>query len=160
MICPVCYNKIKEPSTICATCGFNVNDLKSASNKEVKLARAEGRYDDVIYTSEFPSDLDYKKTLIKAIFGGWFGLHNFYVNKTFKGWFNLISFFLSFISATLVFSEIIANEYMSIVFYTTFLFAITLIMWTMDLVNLALKGFKVPVVLKKNFSKKGKAKND
>jgi TM2 domain-containing membrane protein YozV len=160
MICPVCYDKIKEPNTICPTCGFNIKDLKEASNKEVKKARAEGRYDDIIYTNKFPSDLDYKKTFLKAIFGGWFGLHNFYVNKTFKAWFNLLSFFLSFISAMLVFSEIIADEYMSIVFYTTFLFVITLLMWTMDLVNLALKSFKVPVVIKKNFSKKGKRKND
>lgn len=160
MICPVCYNKIKDTNLVCQVCGFNSKDLKSASNKEVTLARKEGRFDDVIYTNQFPDDVNFKKTLIKAVFGGWFGLHNFYVNKTFKAWFNLISFFLSLISATLVFSNIIADEYMSIVFYTTFLFVITLIMWTMDLVNIALKSFKIPVVIKKNFSKKGKQKND
>ena len=47
---------------------FNFNELKTASNSAVKLARKQGNYDAIISTTEFPSDLDYKKTFYLAVF--------------------------------------------------------------------------------------------
>ena len=35
--------------------------------------------------SDFTSDKEKKKTLKYAIFGGWFGLHQYYVGNFFKG---------------------------------------------------------------------------
>ena len=150
MICPVCYNKIENGKVVCNTCKFNLNDLKNASNSAVKLARKEARYDDIIYTNQIPSDLKPKKILLLAIFGGWFGLHNFYVNKTFRGWFNLLSLFLSLASYTLVHTNVLAQEFMTAVMYATILYFVTLVMWIMDVTSLLFKNYKVPVVIKKN----------
>lgn len=158
MLCPNCYSKIAKARSVCSVCKFNLNDLKTASNAAVKKVRREGRYDDVIYTSHFPSDLNYKKTFYMALFGGWFGLHNFYVNKTFKAYFNILSLILSFAASSLVFTGILGQEFMSMTVYVSILYAATLVMWGSDLVAFLTKSFKVPVVLKKNIEK-GK-KND
>ncbi|PKK95877.1 MAG: hypothetical protein CVV59_01470 [Tenericutes bacterium HGW-Tenericutes-4] len=153
MLCPNCYSKIAKEKSVCDVCKFNLKDLKTASNKAVKKVRREGRFDDVIYTSHFPTDLSYKKAFYMTVFGGWFGLHNFYVNKTFKAYFNILSLLLSFIASTLVFTGILGQEFMSITVYVSILFAATLIMWISDLAALLTKSFKVPVVLKKNIEK-------
>lgn len=156
MVCPVCYSKIKKDSAVCPTCKFHVNDLNFTSNKEVKRARKEGRYDDVIYVSQFPKDLNYKKTFYMAVFGGWFGLHNFYVSKTFKAYFNLLSLILSLLFSSLVFTGVLSEAFMSVIVYISILYVVTIIMWVIDLVNFLTKSFKVPVVIKKKGKNNGK----
>jgi TM2 domain-containing membrane protein YozV len=154
MLCPNCYNKIPKNVSVCSVCKFHLNELNSANNAYVKQARKEGRYDDIIYTTQFPSDLNYQKTFYMAVLGGWFGLHNFYINKTFKAMFNLGSLLLSFILSTLIFTGVLGQEFVSASVYVSILFAATLIMWVSDIIALLTKSFKVPVVLKKNI--KGK----
>ena len=153
MICPNCYNKIANDKSVCDYCKFNINELKTASNKAVKQVRKEGRFNDIIYTSYFPNDLNYKKTFYMAVFGGWFGLHNFYINKTFKAIFNISTLLLSFTSNTLILAEVLSEAFTSLNIYILMLYASTLIMWVSDLVALLLKKFKVPVVLKKDIKK-------
>jgi hypothetical protein len=153
MICPVCYNKIKKNRVTCSVCKFSKNELKTASNKAVSTSRKNGYYDDVIYTSEFPKDLSYKKTLTRAILGGWFGLHNLYVKRKFKGYFSLLTLIIGFVTSSLVLMGVLFQEYMPLVVYSTMLYVIALALWVIDLINLALKTYKVPVVLKKNINK-------
>jgi hypothetical protein len=48
---------------------------------------------------------------------------------------------------------VLFQEYMPLVVYSTMLYVIALALWVIDLINLALKTYKVPVVLKKNINK-------
>ncbi|MGD9901697.1 MAG: NINE protein [Spirochaetales bacterium] len=150
MLCPVCYNKIKTENGVCAYCGFKKSDLSTAKASEVKKARKEGRYDDIIYSSEFPSDLDYKKTVLLTVFLGWLGLHNFYVNKPYKGIFVLVSIILTVIFSNGLIFGLFPENFVNFSIYFFMAGAISAIMWLFDIAALLFKNFKVPVVIQKN----------
>ena len=90
MICPKCYSSVHKDKCRCDYCGFNLNELNNASNKEAKKALKSVYKDDVLYTSKLPADVSKKKLLLFAIFLGVFGVHNFYVGKIWKGLFNVV----------------------------------------------------------------------
>ena len=152
MRCPVCYNKIKYDGNICSFCKFKVSELNSTSNKGIYTLRKRGEGDKVIYTTQIPSDLNYRKTTLLAVFLGWFGIHNYYVGKIFKGLFMSVGFTIG-----VVLSELLANpntiDLAQSLFILTPVFALAMVSYIVDVVSLFTKNFKVPVALKNHLKK-------
>ena len=61
MWCPKCYGGMNKNEGFCTHCGFRFKDLEGATNEQAKIAKREGKKDDIIYTSILPSDVTKKK---------------------------------------------------------------------------------------------------
>lgn len=154
MICPRCYSKIEKNKNRCDYCGFNLNELKDASNKKAKLALKSPYKDDVIYSKQLPKDVDKKRLLIYTILLGLLGVHYFYVGRLWKGIYYAVINSVSVIIASLVIGlNIITNTplYIASQFAAVF-FALNIILWIIDIFDVTLNRFKVPVY-KESFSK-------
>lgn len=157
MLCPVCYNRIKKENNICKFCGFETRELKTASNKGIYKLRKAGKKEKIIYTKEFPTDLDYKKTLKLCVLWGWLGIHNFYIGRKVKGFFVAISTTLLLIASMLLaLQPSLIDITMEFVVVLAPFMSLAIIFWIMDIFNLLSRKFKVPVALKKDIKKYGK----
>lgn len=153
MWCPKCYGGMKEKNGICLHCGFQMKDLEGATNDNVKVARKNGKKEDILYTTKLPVDVKKKSLLLYCIFLGIFGAHNYYVGKFIKA----IYMTTTFVFMTLF--MILKNSGVGIDFVNYFytfvalLQGVTIIMWIWDLISICFNKFKVPVY-KEEFSKK------
>ena len=159
MRCPNCGAKFPKNANVCLHCGTEMNQLVTASNKAVSKAKKEYQPELIVYSSIFPSDLSYKNTLLLCIFLGLFGAHRYYTKQYISAILMTI-----FWSITLIFSAILGlfwggyltlnmDLYLfeSIASFVSIGGGVVLIRWIYDMVLLALKKYKVPVVLgKKN----------
>ena len=154
MICPKCYSKIHKTKNRCDYCGFNLNELNDASNKQAKKALKSPFKDDVLYTSQLPRDVSKKKLLLFSIFLGLLGVHNFYVGKLWRGLFNVLVTSITFVLGALLISlNIITNHPIYIAFQFALAFqGANVIIWVMDIIDISLNRYKVPVY-KESFSK-------
>ena len=168
MRCPNCGAKFPKNANICIHCGTMMSQLVTASNKAVVKARKEYQPEIIVYSSIFPSDLSYKKTLLLCIFLGLFGAHRYYTKQTLSAiimtvlWslMLVVSFFVGLTWANylniyeLGLSADAVNGIFGVV---SFCGAGVIIKWGFDLINIILKRFKVPVVLgEKQKEEKGK----
>ncbi len=166
MRCPNCGAKFPKNANICIHCGTEMAQLETASNQAVTKARKEYQPELVVYSSIFPSDLSYKKTLLLCIFLGFFGAHRYYTKQ------KLSAILMTIASVALCIVSTILGMYWggyldvnaygisltalnSIVSLVSICGAISIIRWAFDIVFLALKKYKVPVVLGKK-EEKGK----
>lgn len=159
MRCPNCGAKFPKNANVCLHCGTEMNQLVTASNKAVSKAKKEYQPELIVYSSIFPSDLSYKNTLLLCIFLGLFGAHRYYTKQYISAILMTV-----FWSITLIFSAILGlfwggyltlnmDLYLfeSITSFVSIGGVIVLIRWIYDIVLLALKKYKVPVILgKKN----------
>lgn len=159
MRCPNCGAKFPKNANVCLHCGTEMNQLVTASNKAVSKAKKEYQPELIVYSSIFPSDLSYKKTLLLCIFLGLFGVHRYYTKQYISAILMTV-----FWSITLIFSAILGlfwggyltlnmDLYLfeSITSFVSIGGVVVLIRWIYDIVLLALKKYKVPVILgKKN----------
>lgn len=155
MMCPKCYAKIAKGKNRCDSCGFNLNELKDASNKQAKMALKTVYRDDVVYTSQLPADVSKKRLLLFVIFLGIFGVHQFYVGKILSGLYNAIVSVLTIVfGAILLAGNIVAsNNIFYIIFQFMLVFqGINIILWIKSIIDVATNRFKVPVY-KESFSK-------
>lgn len=159
MRCPNCGAKFPKNANVCLHCGTEMNQLVTASNKAVSKAKKEYQPELIVYSSIFPSDLSYKNTLLLCIFLGLFGAHRYYTKQYISAILMTV-----FWSITLIFSAILGlfwggyltlnmDLYLfeSITSFVSIGGVVVLIRWIYDIVLLALKKYKVPVILgKKN----------
>ncbi len=159
MRCPNCGAKFPKNANVCLHCGTEMNQLLTASNKAVSKAKKEYQPELIVYSSIFPSDLSYKNTLLLCIFLGLFGAHRYYTKQYISAILMTV-----FWSITLIFSAILGlfwggyltlnmDLYLfeSITSFVSIGGVVVLIRWIYDIVLLALKKYKVPVILgKKN----------
>ena len=159
MRCPNCGAKFPKNANVCLHCGTEMNQLVTASNKAVSKAKKEYQPELIVYSSIFPSDLSYKNTLLLCIFLGLFGAHRYYTKQYISAILMTV-----FWSITLIFSAILGlfwggyltlnmDLYLfeSITSFVSIGGVVVLIRWIYDIVLLALKKDKVPVILgKKN----------
>lgn len=162
MRCPNCGARMKIKYGVCPKCHTKLSDIKEASFNLVKKARKEYEPEKVVYTTVFPKDLSYKKTLLLCIFTGLFGGHSYFVQRYFKAIMQTCMFsiflLLSIPSAYLL-------KYNSVGFLTpimefliqTNLFiipcvlgAVAVILWVLDIIKLITRRFEVPVVMPEN----------
>ena len=159
MLCPNCGARIKLKSDMCVKCGTKLCDIKDASFQMVKKVRKEYQPDLIVYSTAFPKDLSYKKTLLFCIFLGWMGGHLYYTQRYFKA---IMLSVLSGIFLICIFPIPFYVEYGSVGFLTPLtsflvnsqlyllpsaLGAITIILWVFDFIKILTRHFPVPVVL-------------
>lgn len=156
MRCPTCGARMKKDAGICIKCGTKLEQIKKASHQAVAKARAEYEPEKVVLSSYFPSDLNYTKTLLFCIFLGLFGAHYFYVKRPIPGIIYAVcwsAFLIFYIIAGILTVE--QGEFVSfssyglqvLQFFISVAGALVVIFWVGDIIKLALKRFKVPVVL-------------
>ncbi len=162
MRCPKCGARIPHESPICFKCGTKLTQVREASFKAVKEAKKSYQPEKIVYSTIFPSDLSYKKTLLMCIFLGFFGGHYFYTQRLTRGIISLV-FGLFFFACILIPGFIVGFKYDFTLIMQTFyagtalnaLFVVACIggavllgLWILDIIKLSIKKFKVPVVLK------------
>jgi TM2 domain-containing membrane protein YozV len=154
MLCPKCYGKIDKEKNRCDYCGFNLNELNNASNKEAKKALKGIYKDDVIYTSKLPADVSKKKLLLYAIFLGMFGAHHFYVGKFWQGFCMALITCVTLILGTFLYvTGSITDNIIQYAFeFSTAFQGGVLIYWISNIIGIIFNKYKVPVY-KDSFSK-------
>lgn len=155
MLCPKCYGKIDKKQQRCQHCGFYMNQLDNASNKEAKRIRRTIYKDDILYSTKIPYDVSKKKLLLFSIFLGLFGVHDFYVGKIWQGLYFCISTSVTLIVSTvlMIMNTIFDNIVQRIFEFWTVFQGFAIIFWIWDIFKISLERFKIPVY-KDSFSKK------
>ena len=155
MLCPKCYGRLKKGQVRCQHCGFNINTMQGASNKEAKKALKSIYKDDVLYTTEIPEDVSKKKLLLLTIFLGMFGANHFYVGRFWLGLYMCISSSIALISAAILgLTNAASNSILNNIFQFVLIFqGLNLIFWVMSILHVAFERYKIPVY-KDDFSKK------
>ncbi|MDD4815600.1 MAG: hypothetical protein PHQ62_00470 [Clostridia bacterium] len=142
--CPRCNEKTYINAKKCDNCGLIFSRLEYLSNKEAKTAMLKGEKEKIIYTSDFPRDLQRWKAIVLCALGGALGLHNIYVGRYIKGIFSLIFTVLTAIFILVLEGNVLASLYEIYLFIPG---ALVFIFWFYDLFLLLLNKYKVPVAL-------------
>jgi len=148
-------------------CGTQMSQLETASNRDVVRAKKEYQPELVVYSSIFPSDLSYKKTLLLCIFVGLFGGHRYYTLQRLSAILMTIGSSFLFVVSMLLGMYWAGNFDPTTIGITMSAFnivvniaavcgAICVIRWAFDIILLALHRYKVPVVLGQKETKKVK----
>lgn len=144
-VCPRCKEKNDPSAPKCIECGLIFARLKNASNRFAKKLILKGRRSEVVFVSDFPSDVINRWALLAfAIFLGPFGFHNIIVGNYYKGGFMLLFGILSSVYISLPAFSPAINIMMPIIVLPV---AALTIMWITDIVNIVLFKFKVPVAI-------------
>ncbi len=158
MRCPKCGAHIARESPMCLRCGTKTSQITEASHKAVKEAKANYEHDKIVYSTVFPKDLDYKTTLLICIFFGYLGIHYYYVKRPAIGIFCSIS--MAIMSAFIIAGGIMTgwdpkaiitfnNQWLDLAYVCACVLGVlAMVIWVSDIVKLATKRFKIPVVLK------------
>ncbi len=146
MVCPNCGNKIPKEATHCAYCKLSVEKIVSASNKEAKRALRNREKDRVVMSTYRPSDVNKTKLLLLSIFLGWAGGHCYYVGRMGRGFTILLCLIIGICFAAIPETWTL-HAYLSGVVAGALGFA-CVFTWWMDILNICLNRFKIPVVLK------------
>lgn len=156
MRCPTCGARMKKDAAICVKCGTRLEQIKKASHQAVSQARAEFEPEKVVLSTYFPTDLNYVKTLLLCIFLGLFGAHYFYVKRPIVGAIYAVcsGAFLLFYTITGAISMNQPDFYSTLPyglnvlrFFVSIAGALIVLFWVSDIIKIAFKRFRVPVVL-------------
>ena len=158
MRCPNCGAKFQKTANICLKCGTKMSQIEQASNEAIIKAKKEYQPEKIVYSTVFPKDLNYKKTLLLAIFLGMFGAHRYYTKQYLSAILMSISMSVTILfwgTLGLIFSGNLNELNISLSDATLSVFcsltaiigAITVLVWAFDVFKLATKKYKVPVVL-------------
>ena len=153
MRCPLCGAKMKDVA--CRYCKTTKKEVLTASNKKALELRKNDREkaeDTVVYSGEIPSDVNATKLKVLTCTLGWFGANDFYVGRYARAIFKLVvtvPFFL------LVILKVLAEMFLwynlqnidNILYWLSFLAAITFFLYVMDFVGVFTHKYKIPVVL-------------
>lgn len=162
MRCPKCGARIPRESHICFKCGTRLTQIREASFLAVKEAKRTYQPEKIVYSTVFPHDLSYKKTLLFCIFLGFFGGHYFYTQR-YPMAFTYLICSLYFCACMIIpgamcgfsldFQIVVQSVYTTPLLNAIFVVscmcgAVILTLWIKDIIAISLKKFKVPVVLK------------
>jgi hypothetical protein len=143
--CPRCNAKTYANMKKFENCNLIFERLKYASNQEAKKAILNRQREKVIYTSQFPPDLQrWKAGVICACFG-FLGLHNIYVGRYIKGAFSFIFSLMTMILLLVLEPSLQSNLYSSWLLIPS---ALVFYFWFYDLFLIGINKYKVPVALK------------
>ncbi|MBQ7308503.1 MAG: hypothetical protein IJW82_08290 [Clostridia bacterium] len=150
MRCPFCYEKIKQYSNVCSVCGFNTEELKSASNTLVPEMRKKDP-ESVIMVTDIPDDVNHKKLFLLCLFFGMIGIHSIYVKRYFRGFYSLAATIILWFGTAIIYGWIYIPALYSEPSFTGIIGIIgatAFVGWIFDFVNIIFGKFKIPVVLK------------
>lgn len=159
MKCPICGCKMKE-EFMCPFCKITGEQVRNASNSEAKERIRRKDTKEVYNSSYLPKDVNNTRLMLIALFGGAFGIHQFYVGKYKTGLFYMLSFLYAVIFyalSWLLFPGVVVLEYF--MDFGLLLAALIILLWISDFFKICFKSFSIPVVLGEvKFTKKGKKK--
>lgn len=159
MRCPNCGAKFQKSANICLKCGTKLSQIQNASNLDAVKARKEYQPEKVVYSTVWPKDLSYKKTLVLSIFFGLFGGHKYYTRNYIGGILYSIftTLFLVYFGVLGVIYEGYSIEFVAalsnsqiLTMFTgivSMIGALMIVLWVWDIIKICTKRFKVPVVL-------------
>ena len=149
MRCPYCYENIPKYQTVCPVCGFSKDNIKTAKNKIVpKMLKKDP--ESVIMITEVPDDLNRRKLLLLAVFGGMIGLHAFYCHRKKRGIYQIVATIILLVGTYINFGDIYVPGLTSEPSFAAVVGvfgAIAFYIWLSDTIKIIFGRFKVPVVL-------------
>ncbi len=162
MRCPKCGARIPHESPICFHCGTRLKQIREASFLAVREAKRTYQPEKIVYSTVFPKDLSYVKTLFMCIFLGMFGGHYFYTQRYPMAIFYLIGSVYFLICSilpgaicgfdtdfTVAIPTVYSNPFLETIFIISCMYGIIIVaLWLRDILSIIFKRFKVPVVLK------------
>ena len=83
--CPRCRAKLNASARTCPFCELSFAKFEMATCKEGKKRLKNHEKDLVIYSTSWPSDINYIKFVLLTIFGGLFGAHYFKAGRYYLG---------------------------------------------------------------------------
>ena len=145
--CPRCQTKMAMELTSCPSCGLNYKKFYEATNAEAKQAIKEGRKDEVLMRVGYPVDVKKWVLILLTIFGGWFGLHYYYVGRNKMGLFFTSAFLVGAANAALtIFGKTHFSGFVGELFYCLVLvWGAVIFMWIVDMAKVCFNKFKIPV---------------
>lgn len=148
--CPRCQNKCLATQDRCEECGLLFSRLEKASNKAAKKKLAHFDRDYVIYTNQYPSDINWLRLLLLTFFTGLVGGHYYYTGKYIKGGIMSLGF-VYLIFTTIFNAQIVATATEVAYFYAPI--GVYAFAWIISLCYVAFKKYKVPVFIDENETK-------
>ena len=146
--CPRCGFKTPENMARCGNCGLNFIKFQDATNAEAKSAFRMGEKERVLHTKHIPSDVNKWKVLLMCILGGWFGLHYFKLGKKWRGFFQVLGVIFCFVYTYCAGTRNIRTGYLgNLVLVCGIIWAVSVIIWLVDIVSIIFNRFKYPVSL-------------
>ena len=145
--CPRCQTKMAGELAMCPSCQLNFKKFYEATNMDAKQALREGRKDDVLLRTGYPVDVKKWVLILLTIFGGWFGLHYYYVGRRKMGLFFTIFFLVgatNAILATLV-NKTLTGFFWEIFYLLVLIWGAVIFMWIIDMAKVCFNKFKIPV---------------
>lgn len=149
MRCPICGSKMVQKQ-LCKYCKITDDQIRNASNKKVKEYRKKDMKDLIHFSTVVPKDVSRIQLILFTIFFGVIGVNHYYVKRNIRGTFSVISTSLAILGTIL---SLLTNIFLEslfmrliyeLIFYTM---AVNVIMWGIDVINVFLGSFKIPVVL-------------
>ena len=147
MKCPICGCKMKE-EFMCPYCKITGEQVRTASNKKAK-ERIKNRDTKEVYSSSYmPKDVNRTRLLLVNLFGGFLGIHQFYVGKWKWGLYSVLSFVYVLIFHALSFYLFKDNIVLTLFADLGYaLYAVVVFVWIQDFFKILFKKFSMPVVL-------------
>ncbi len=145
--CPRCQTKMSVDLAVCPSCQLNFKKFYEATNSEAKQAIKEGRKDEVLMLKGYPADVKKWVMILITIFGGWFGMHYYFVGRYKMGIFFTSAFMIGALNAILnSFNVIIFSGFAAEIFYCLVLmWGAVIFLWIVDVAKVCLNKFKIPV---------------
>ncbi|MFA6859916.1 MAG: hypothetical protein WCR30_00840 [Clostridia bacterium] len=145
--CPRCGEKALLASQKCNECGLVFARLNKASNAEGKRKLKNKEKEKVLFVSSLPNDVSKLKLLLFCIFGGYLGLHSFYVGRYLRASYSFLCFLILLV--IVVFQiDLIWSGYDTFMSFFSIFGGIAGIMWFYDIILVSINKFKVPIALK------------
>lgn len=142
--CPRCNSKNSLNAYKCDCCGLIFERLNDATNSAGKKMIISGHKNKVVYVKKVPKDIKKWKLILITIFGGMFGAHCFYVGRYLRGVIMLLAGVYAFIASILAVSSMLPT---SIYTLSTLIVGILVIVYLLDIVNVCISKFKIPVYI-------------
>lgn len=145
--CPRCKTKMTYELVICPNCQLNFNKFNEATNFEAKQAIKENRKEDVLLRVGCSNDIKRWALILITIFGGFFGLHYYYVGRYKMGMFFSLSCLIGIINAiiTMYVNASLTGFFWEIFSVLVLVWGFVIVMWIIDIAKVCLNKFKIPV---------------
>lgn len=132
---------------MCPNCQLNFKKFYQATNMDAKQALREGRKDDVLMRTGYPADVKKWLLILVTIFGGFFGMHYYFVGRNKMGIFFTLAFFVGVVNAVIgtMVTKTLTGFAWEIFSLLVLVWGAVIFIWIIDIAKVCLNKFKIPV---------------
>lgn len=132
---------------MCPNCQLNFKKFYEATNMDAKQALREGRKEDVLMRKGYPADVKKWILILITIFGGFFGMHYYYVGRKKMGVFFTLAFLVGCANAVIanMVKTTLSGFGWEIFSVLVLVWGAVLFIWIIDIAKVLLNKFKIPV---------------